>query len=51
MKKDELINVRGGGLSATFISAISRGVNTFYELGRSFGSAVRRAISGKTCQL
>ena len=51
MKKDELLNVRGGGLSATLISAISRGINTFYDLGRSFGSAIRRATSGKSCRL
>ena len=51
MKEEELVNVRGGGLSATMISAVSRGVNTFYDLGRSFGSALRRAISGKTCRL
>lgn len=51
MKKDELLEVRGGGVSATFISAISRGVSVFYDLGRAFGSAVRRSTSGKTCKL
>ena len=51
MKKEELIKIKGGSISATFISAISRGVTALYDVGRSFGSALRRAIGRKSCPL
>ena len=50
MKKEELIEVKGGvGLSAALINAISRGVNTLYNLGAAVGSAIRRAFKKKIC--
>lgn len=52
MRDHELINVVGGATnytSATFISAISRGINTIYNLGRAFGTAIRMIVSGKRC--
>ncbi len=50
MKKEELIEVKGGvGLSAALINAISRGVNTLYNLGVAVGSAIRRAFKKKIC--
>ena len=50
MKKEELIKVKGGvGLSASLINAISRGINTLYNLGTAVGSAIRRAFKKKIC--
>lgn len=55
LNKSELINVEGGGLESlingTFISTIVRGANTFFEIGRSLGSTIRRLISGCKCGL
>ena len=49
MKKEELIEVKGGiNISASLINAFTRGVNTLYNLGVAFGSALR--IS-KRCEI
>jgi len=42
--KEELKQISGGGISATLVNAFIRGVNTFLDVGRSFGSAIRRMI-------
>ena len=50
MSDQELIMVKGGGwLSATFMNACARVINTALELGRTFGTSIRMAISGKSC--
>lgn len=52
IKEAELKNIIGGfTFSAAFLSAISRGVSTVFEIGRSFGSALRRSLAGKICPL
>ena len=47
----ELMEVNGGGISAALISATARLVSTVYEIGRAFGSAIRRLSSGSVCKL
>lgn len=51
LKKEELLNVSGGASISysSMINAISKGINTFLELGRSVGSAIRRIHSGSIC--
>ena len=51
LKDKELMNIEGGAnwLSASFINAAARAVNTLMNVGRSLGSAIRRAFSGKVC--
>ena len=50
MSNQELIMVKGGGwLSATFMNAVARAVNTTLELGRSLGTSIRMALSGRSC--
>ena len=51
LSNEELIKVVGGEISSTLINAIARGISTFLDLGRTIGSAIRRAASGKTCSL
>ena len=51
LNKEELFKVVGGEINSSLINAVTRGVSTFLELGRSIGSAIRRAVSGKTCSL
>lgn len=49
MKKEELLKVKGGTISAAILNAISRGINTIYNLGVAAGSAIRRATKKKIC--
>lgn len=51
LTNDELMNISGGGISAAFISAAARLVSTVYDIGRAFGSAIRRITSGNVCPL
>ena len=49
MKEEELRNIKGGSITASFVSAISRGVNTLYNVGRALGSAIRRIHDDDLC--
>ncbi len=40
----------GGGITSTFINAISKGINTFVDIGRYFGSAIRRIFNNSLCE-
>ena len=55
MNKNELINTSGGGIDSlingTLISNLVKGANLFFEIGRSFGSSIRRILSGCKCGL
>ena len=51
LTKDELLTIVGGGITASMISAVVRGVNSILELGRSVGSAIRRIQEGKVCNI
>lgn len=48
---DELKQIRGGAFSGTLINALIRGINSFLDLGRSLGSAIRMIGAGKYCKL
>ena len=41
----------GAGMSATVINSLIRGFNTFLDVGRYFGSSIRRLIGGNACPL
>ena len=49
MTEEELIEITGGGISASLMNAISRGIETIYNLGRAFGTAINMIIKGKRC--
>lgn len=51
IEKSELITITGGGISATFLNALSRAAENVYNFGRSIGSSIRRIRSGKLCAL
>ena len=51
LNKEELINIKGGGISASWLNAVSRAVSTLLDLGRSLGTSIRRSISGKVCSV
>lgn len=52
MTDKELHETKGGAISftsASWLSALSKGINTLYNLGRSIGTSFRMIISGKKC--
>lgn len=50
MTNQELMVISGGGwLSAAFLNAASRAINTVMDIGRSIGSSIRMIISGTRC--
>ena len=51
LNKNELLNVYGGSISASLINAVVKGVSVIVDLGKALGSAIRRAVSGKMCDV
>ena len=51
LKEQEMQKIIGGAITATFINAITKAVNTLYGLGRETGAAIRRLISGGYCPI
>ena len=49
--QEEMKNVSGGGLTPTMINAITKAINTIYELGRHTGSTIRRLLKNKYCSV
>ena len=41
----------GATFSASLINALVRGINSFLDVGRYFGSSIRRFIGGNSCPL
>ena len=52
LEEKELLQIIGGiNITASFLSAIVRGVSTIYEIGQAVGSALRRVQVGKICPI
>lgn len=54
LNNKELMNIEGGAvnwLTAAFFNAAARAMDTVMNVGRSLGSAIRRAFSGKVCSI
>ncbi|MEG0826381.1 MAG: hypothetical protein RR404_02800 [Bacilli bacterium] len=52
LNKNELLQVVGGiNITASFLAAISRGINSILDLGRSFGTSIRRIAGNRMCNL
>lgn len=51
LNKEEMLKVDGGGITSAMINAISKAVNTIYELGRQTGSALKRILKKAHCPL
>lgn len=55
LNDEELKKIMGGGitsyLSATFLNAAARAINTVLDLGRTLGSTIRRTLSGQYCKI
>lgn len=52
LEKEELLQVVGGiDITGTLISSLYKAISTVMDVGRSLGSAIRRAIGGKFCSI
>ena len=51
LKEIEMTNVCGGTIASPLINAISKIINTIYDLGEKTGSSIRRLVSGKYCKV
>ena len=52
LEKEELLKVVGGiNITGAFINSLYRGINSILELGRSFGSALRRIVKNAYCPI
>jgi len=52
LRNEELLTVIGGiNITGAFLTSIYKGINTVLDLGRSFGSALRRISTGSMCSL
>ncbi len=50
LTKQELLLIKGG-ISGALINSIARLIDNLLEVGRSFGSGLRRIIAGRSCPL
>ena len=51
LNREEMMKIDGGAITSAMINAISKAVNTLYELGRATGSAIRRLINNAYCPI
>ncbi len=49
MNDNELKSIIGGAFTATFLSAIIRGIKLIIDFGRALGTAFRMVCSKTTC--
>lgn len=50
LNKTEMLKIQGGSiLNNTLISTLIRGAQTFFEIGKAFGSSIRRIFSSCMC--
>ncbi len=50
LSKQEMLQIEGGiSISGTLINSLVRGINALLDLGRSLGSAIRRAQGNHIC--
>ena len=51
LKALEMVSIVGGGITSSWINAISKMISTLYDLGERTGSSVRRLVSGNYCKV
>jgi len=49
LTKEELFEVQGGSITASFLNALSRAASTILDIGRSIGSSLRRMVTRNYC--
>ena len=52
LNKEKMMQVEGGAsITSAMLNAISKAVNTIFELGKQTGSAVRRLVKSSYCPI
>lgn len=51
LTEEILIEVKGGGISATLLNSLSRFMDTLYSLGQTIGSTLKRLVSKNVCKI
>ncbi len=52
LTKNEAQNIVGGaGITGTLINSLIKSFNTFLDVGRYFGSSIRRLFGGASCPI
>ncbi|MBQ2873286.1 MAG: hypothetical protein IJE89_04745 [Bacilli bacterium] len=51
LNDEKMKQVSGGAITSAMINALSKAVNTLYELGKATGSALRRLIKKSYCKV
>lgn len=49
LSKKEMLQIEGGGLTATLINALSKGFGVFFDIGKNIGSSIRRIKDDAIC--
>ena len=50
LNNKQMMQIREGAINGTLLNAILRGANIFIDVGRCFGSAIRRITSRNLCR-
>ena len=50
LNEEKMKIIKAGALNGTLLNAILRGANIFIDVGRCFGSAIRRITSRNMCR-
>lgn len=51
LTSEELLLIRGGGITSNFMNSLSRLMENIYKIGQSFGSSIRRITSHNYCKI
>ena len=51
VKDQDLCEINGGGVGATFLNYLSNAIKVVYNIGQDLGGAIRRIAEGRTCPL
>ncbi len=49
LKQKQMTEITGGAITSSWINAISKAINTVYNLGKYVGSAIRRFVTKTYC--
>ena len=51
LDNETMKKIYGGEIPSAMLNAISKAINTLYELGKQTGSAIRRLIKNSYCKI
>ena len=51
LDNETMKKIYGGAITSAMLNAISKAINTLYELGKQTGSAIRRLIKNSYCKI